>query len=511
MLGRRLSTAFAAVLLVSACAGAPAGSRAPIPSIGGTLEPAAASPASALPSPSSLPRTMAGRELLPCRIDSSAALCGALTVPENPTQPSGGTIDLRVVVVPASGPNPQPDPVFMLAGGPGGAAAESMGWTVTRFLAVHATRDIVLVDQRGTGGSNELWLPEPSPPAGGSTEAVAAYLERWAHDAFEALGADASTYTTSVAMDDLDAVRAALGYDRINLYGASYGATAAQYYVRQHPDRVRSVVLDGATLLDVPVMELIAASSQRALDLLLARCAADRGCSTAYPNLSTELSTTLRRLGRTPVDTGVPDPFGKGTIEIDRNGFAGAVHQGLIEATTAARLPWLIHLAATGEWAAVGRAIAATAQRPDAGILVMSGIIRCSEAWARFDPDETRRRSAGSYYLEAELAMARNQFAACPFAPKGIVPAEDGAPAHGDMPVLFLVGEADPQDPPENIADAASDFPNSMTVVVPGQGHTVGHLGCLPGVIDAFVLAGSTANLDTSCVGSMQPAPFQLP
>lgn len=196
---------------------------------------------------------------------------------------------------------------------------------------------------------------------------------------------------------------------------------------------------------------------------------------------------------------------------VDRNGFAAAVHQGLIDATSAARLPWLIHTAATGDWATVGSVLKAAAPPPEQGILVMSGIIRCSEAWGRFDPEETRKLSAGSYYLEAELGMARNQFMACPFAPNGIVPANDGAAATGSMPVLFLVGEADPQDPPENIADAASDFPNSLTVVAPGLGHTVGHLGCLPQVIDAFVLAGSTAGLDTSCVASMTLPTFQMP
>jgi pimeloyl-ACP methyl ester carboxylesterase len=386
-----------------------------------------------------------------------------------------------------------------------------MGWTVTRFQGVHATRDIVLVDQRGTGGSNQLWLPTPTPPAGASPEALTTYLKTWAHDAFEALGADASTYTTAVAMDDLDAVRAALGYDRINLYGASYGATAAQYYVRQHPDHVRAVVLDGATLLDVPVMELIAKSSQRALDLLFERCAASRFCTNAYPKLRSEFEAVLAKLDRAPVDTGVPAAYGAGTIVVDRNGFAAAVHQGLIDATNAARLPWLIHTAAAGDWATVGQVLKSAAQPPEQGILVMSGMIRCSEAWGRFDPEETRTLSAGSYFLDAELGMARNQFMACPFAPKGIVPANDAAPATGSMPVLFVVGGSDPQDPPENIADARTDFPNSLTVVVPGFGHTIGHLGCMPSVIDAFVIAGSTAGLDTSCVATMSPPPFQLP
>lgn len=300
MFGRRLMSAFVVVLFAGSCTGSPVATTTPAASVEPSVAAGSPTATAPLPSPSPAPRLMAGHELLPCRIDASAALCGSLTVPENPSVPGGRTINLRVAVVPASSASPQPDPVFMLAGGPGGAAAESMGWTVTRFQRVHVTRDIVLVDQRGTGGSNQLWLPTPTPPAGASDAELLAYLDQWATDSFGALGADASTYTTSVAMDDLDAVRAALGYEKINLYGASYGATAAQYYVRQHPDRVRSVVLDGATLLDVPVMELIAKSSQRALDLLFERCAADAACAAAYRSFAGNSSPCSPSSARNP-------------------------------------------------------------------------------------------------------------------------------------------------------------------------------------------------------------------
>lgn len=446
-----------------------------------------------------------------CFIEGLLSWCGTLPVPETPGDTAGRTVALRVVVVPASASPALPDPFFALAGGPGGAASASLTWTVPTFKGIHATRDIVLVDQRGTGLSNQLWLPNPPSLDGLSSTQAKAAVRDWATHAFAALDADASAYTTMVAMDDLDAVRAALGYEQINLFGGSYGATAAQYYVRQHPDRVRTVVLDGATLLDIPVMERIAPNSQRALDLLFDRCAADPACAAAYPDLRTEWASILDKLAAGPVDTGVRAPFGTGTIVISRNSFTGIAHSALITSAQSSKLPWLIHNAAAGDWAKVGGAIAPTIPAPDPGILVMSGIIRCSEAWARFDADETRRLGKGSYYLDVELELAAGQFLGCPYAPAGLVPPNDAAPATGDMPVLLVVGAADPQDPPSNIADAAIDFPNSVTVVAPGEGHTVGHLGCLPSVIDAFVTAGTVRGLDTSCVASMAPPPFMLP
>lgn len=497
-------------VLLGACA-----PSAQAPTAASSMAPTAPPPSIAapttLPSPRATPPVMAGTPLSACFTEGLLSWCGTLPVPENPADPNGRVIRLRVVVVPSATAPALPDPLFALAGGPGGAASVSLGWTATTFRGIHATRDIVLVDQRGTGLSNKLWLPNPPPLDGLSESAARVAVRDWATTAFAELDADAATYTTAVAMDDLDAVRAALGYDRINLFGGSYGATAAQYYIRQHPDRVRAVVLDGATLLDVPVMERIAPNSQRALDLLFARCSADPACAAAYPELSREWRTVLDQLAAAPVDSGVENPFGDRAIVIDRNTFAAVAHGALIESSLSARLPWLIHAAATGQWDVVGRAIATTMQQPDPGILVMSGIIRCSEAWARFDLDETRRLGAGSYYLDAELEMAQGQLLGCPFAPKGIVPADDGAPARGSMPVLFVVGDADPQDPPENIADAQIDFPNSLTVVAAGQGHTVGHLGCMPTLIDAFIDAGSVDGLDVSCVAAMSPPPFQLP
>jgi pimeloyl-ACP methyl ester carboxylesterase len=500
---RTLVVAALSLVVVAGCAG-PSASGPP------TASPQASSPeATASPPASPTPevRLLDGKPMRACRLNGISALCGTLEVPENRAQSSGRRIELRVAVVPSRSTHRQADPVFLLAGGPGGAATQSFPWAATTFSAVN--RDFVLVDQRGTGGSNRLVVPPPPNLDGLEPSERDAAARAWVDEALAAMPGDPRFYTTSVAMDDLDAVRAALGYDRINLYGASYGATAAQYYLRQYEAHVRSVVLDGGTLLDVPVFERMALNSQRALDLLFERCSADAACGAAYPNLRSEFETVVGRLTSETVTTSVVDPWSGKPITIDPLSFASALHSALINSDTSSRIPALLHAAFLEDWATVaqGAADASREAAPDRDVLAMASVIRCSEAWARYDVDEVARVGAGTFELEAQLAAARTQAEGCRYTPAGIVPGNDAEPVRSDVPVLLILGDADPQDPPSNVADAPTELPNSLTVVVPGQGHTVGHLGCMPSIVVDFIRAGTTDGLDVSCAASGVPVP----
>jgi pimeloyl-ACP methyl ester carboxylesterase len=181
---------------------------------------------------------------------------------------SGRMIELRVAVIKAKSANPAPDPIFYLAGGPGNAATED-GARQQFPGSLSQNHDLVFVDQRGTGGSNRVLVSTDSPDLTGlSPEEIDATLEALVDKFLGEIDMDPQYYTTSLAMDDLDEVRQALGYDQINLFGASYGATAAQYYLRQHEEHVRTVILVGGSLLDTPVFELWAKNGQRALELV---------------------------------------------------------------------------------------------------------------------------------------------------------------------------------------------------------------------------------------------------
>lgn len=435
----------------------------------------------------------------------AAALCGVLPVEEDRSKAGSRRIDLRVAVVPGVAPDVEPDPLFVLAGGPGEAATQFFAWLPSVFQEVHARRDIVLVDQRGTGDSEPLRVPEVPDTTGLSAGATDARLTAWSRAALGSLDADPRFYTSSPAADDLDEVRAALGYEKINLYGTSYGGTLAQFYLRQHSDRVRTVVLDGSTPLDVPVFELMARSSQAALDLLLRRCADDKACHEAFPNLQEEWNALLDRLA-TPRK--VVDRASGQTAVIDRTMLAEAVHAALLTKSTAAQIPVALHLAFENQWVAADRIIGT---QPSHGpTLLMAEEIFCSEGWARFSPAQVVRRGTDSYALPLEMTDAGRRAALCEHLPRGVVPADDAAAVSTDSPVLWLVGDGDPQDPPANLLEVPAQEPHSRIVVIPAQQHVVGHLGCMPSIIAAFLDAGSADRIDVACAQTSQVEPFRL-
>jgi pimeloyl-ACP methyl ester carboxylesterase len=501
---RRLLASLACVVALIGCnAGTP-----PPPASGPSISPMPSPPAQSA-SPLST-RRLDGTPMAPCALGATFALCGTLRVPEDRGAPEGRQIDLAVVVVPALDRDPAPDPLFALAGGPGDAATERFGWLPGTFTQVHRSRDIVLVDQRGTGGSNEIVLPDFPDTDGLTSAAAEARWSSWAKGV-DALAADPRQYTSEVAAEDLDAVRAALSYDRIDLYGPSYGATLAQYELRQHPDHVRATVLDGGTPVDVPLFERVAANSQHALDVLFARCAADAACHAAFPHLDAEFRDVMARLSTHPLPKFTDPATGRtGTVTMDD--IASGIHQALLDASTAAVLPLAIHLAARGDWAGAVAATGSAATETSTDNLLMSAEIRCSEAWARFDPAVVAATETRSYLTGVEVEGAEAWATICRHLPGGVVPPNDADPVRSTLPVLWVVGAADPQDPPPNLVDVAAELPNSRVVVAPGQGHTVGTVGCIANVIDAFIDAGTADRLDASCAPNAVPtATFAVP
>lgn len=442
--------------------------------------------------------------MVDCTVNSTrgyhmAAKCGTLTLAENTADPNGREIDLYVAVMPAIHSANRAEPVFFIAGGPGASTVADWAEAPLIFAGLNDHHDIVLVDQRGTGKSHPLVVPPQNPG-----EAPADYAAR----ALATIDGDPRFYTTAVAMDDLDAVRQALHYGAIDLYGGSYGATAVQYYLRQHGDHVHAAVMDGGTLVEVPIFELMAPNSQRALDDVLGRCAADAGCGSDYPNARGELVSVMNRLSLRPVTTTVVDPAGT-PIVVTADVFASTIHQ-LLVGSDSGKIPWLIHQAWSGNMTAV--AVELSKYLGGGPMLFMTLEILCSEAWAANDPEHVKATGKGSYLLSNQLAFAAMYAGACPYAPPGYVRSDDGQPVHTNVPVLFLNGSDDPQDPPANVAAAAQHMPNALLVTAPGLGHTVGHIGCLSVVVMAFFdrsKADASAAAD-ACTATIRPPAFVL-
>jgi pimeloyl-ACP methyl ester carboxylesterase len=324
---------------------------------------------------------------------------------------------------------------------------------------------------------------------------------------------DPRFYTTSVAMDDLDEIREALGYDKINLYGTSYGATAAQYYLRQHEDHVRTAVLYGGALLDIPMFEWWAHNGQRTLDIIFDRCQTDPACHAAFPNLRAEFNTLLDRLAAQPVTQTYTGTTGSqpGSVTFTPDLFAEIIRVITIDATNDAELPLIIHRAyAENDWSAITQ-FYATFGPGDWGPEIMAHVIRCSEKWAAFDPDTVALLSEGSYLKDWYVSLAKDHAFSCKYTPPGETPEGNAHQPGSQVPVLILNGEVDPQDPPEGMAEAKSLWPNSTALVLPYQGHwltDVNTVMCMWSIMDEFIQTGSAEGLHTDCLKSIQPPTF---
>jgi pimeloyl-ACP methyl ester carboxylesterase len=427
-------------------------------------------------------------ELRGCRIGDSFARCGRIAVPENPSAPQGRKITLNVAVIPATGDRTRPDPLFWFAGWGDAGVSDDAANVLSALRRVNIDRDLVFIDQRGTGATKVVCALAPEQrPLSPSSSAVTTAARRCAGKV-----PGLRHYTSAVAVDDVDRVRRALGYRKINIYGGSYGATTGQIYLLRHGSHVRTAVFDGGSLLDVRIFERVAPNAQRALELLFARCAADTACRTAYPRLRRDFAAAQARVAST--DVRVPAT----TARLDPAAFAYVVEELLASPDGKAILPRMIRLVAIGQVERAAKLVSG-AVADDTSELAAQLMIECNELWASRRPSEIERLAEGTFFAAAALPQATLVQAACKGLPTADVPAAIGRRVRSRLPVLFLTGDEDPADPPANVARATRELPNSRTVIFPAAGH--GQLGllCAQNLIADFIAAGTAAGLDPAC------------
>jgi pimeloyl-ACP methyl ester carboxylesterase len=456
------------------------------------------------------PQSSAIDRLHECRLEEgpSGAYCGTLEVYEDRARQQGRRLALKIVVAPALRRDAAPDPLFILEGGPGAGAATLASSRLPMFRRFRTNRDLVFVDQRGTGESNRLGCDPPQDEIDALTsddDRVTARLKA----CLAALDADPRLYTTSIAMDDLDEVRRFLGYDRINLWGGSYGTRAALVYLRQHEAHVRSVVLDGVAPHDMQLPLHTARDAQRALDRLFADCRADTACATAFPSLAADAAAFFARLERErPMVHGVHPRTGLPiALPLTRRDAALVVFRALYVPELASLLPRVLADAAAGNFQGLLALAFSSAPEGDTRdmALGMHLSVVCAEDIPRITAED-RARAADTGFLGA--AMFEAQYAACSFWPKGDVPASYYEPVRSDRPVLILSGADDPVTPPTWGDHVRPHLPRSTHVVVPGAGHITLTRGCVPQLVGAFLDTASVDGLDTACTGTLARPPF---
>lgn len=447
--------------------------------------------------------------LHPCHLEHVGVetLCGTHEVFEDRAKAAGRKVKLNIAVIPALSPHPAPDPLFVLAGGPGQGAVSTAPTLSIALERVRRDRDIVFVDQRGTGKSNPLKCPAHGEPS--LQERLSAQPdEKELRDCLATYDADPSLYTTNIAADDLDDVRAALGYTKINLWGGSYGTRAALVYLRRHEDHVRTVTLDGAAPFGLSLPLSVAKDGQRALDRLFDDCARDEECNRAFPDLRKRFDEHIAALRAHPLETHVTHPLTGATspVTIRASGFAGIVRALLYVPELSSLLPFTIDRATKGDYGP----LAAQAWTFQSATDIATGLflsIVCAEDVPFVTPAQITTETDGTF-LGAEFVT--QTIAACKVWPHGSVDADYRKPVRSRVPTLILSGELDPVTPPSYGEEAKRDLPNAEHRIVAGYGHGTTRPGCVGRLIGDFVKAGSARGLDPECLHLKRRPPFAV-
>ncbi|MDH5822598.1 alpha/beta hydrolase [Luteimonas sp. RD2P54] len=454
--------------------------------------------------------------LRPCTAGSDGsrveAFCGTLEVPENRSEPEGRQIALNIAVLAASGRGgAEEDPVFFLAGGPGQAATELAPHIAHALREVRKRRDIVLVDQRGTGASNPFGCRDGAGRqmavdafAAPDAATLAAYARRCAAELEGRV--DARFYTTAEAVEDLDAVRAALAAERINLVGGSYGTRVAQQYAARHPDRVRSIVLDGVVPNDLVIGGEFADTFEQALRLQSRQCERLPACRERFsPDLRAQLRAVMANLEDAPVEVQYRHPATgesrEDTVTADTVTSLAFVFSYAPQ--TAALLPLVIDEAANGRYAPLMALTQLMGEQVGGQInRGMQWSVLCAEDADRYRGAD---RDPGATLLGPEVAEMF--FAPCAVWPRGERSEGFTEPLRSELPALLLSGELDPVTPPAYAERVLETLPNARHLVLRGQGHGTLALGCMPKLLAQFVESTDAAALDATCLDSMTYVP----
>lgn len=452
-----------------------------------------------------------GGELTACNDEDlgDRALCGTVTVAEDRSQPEGRTIDLEVVLIPAVKREGRA-PLFLLAGGPGQAATDLAGLALGPWASVLETRDAVLVDQRGTGGSNLI-----------DCESRAAEDPSWSfgqlfdpaniRDCFERASdhADVTLYSTPHVVADLEEVRRKLGYDKVILWGGSGGTRTALVWMQNHPGVVEAAMLDGVTPTYFRSPSGFARWAQDSLDRVFEDCAADSRCSEAYPDLARSFDEVLALFDDGPVETSIRRDDGTEVpVQMYRGDFGYAI-RGILYSSRGIRvLPGMIHEAA------LTSDVAAFAQRFWQRDVVLRPVVSfgvhlsvgCTEDVPFLDRARLEDWTAGTFldtYLIDEYSAACEEWRG------GDLPDGYFEPVDVDVPVLLVSGYYDPSTPSQLAEEVAGHLPNSRHIVVRNEAHGSG-FGCARPAAIAFLESGSLEDLGPTCE-DIGPIEFELP
>jgi pimeloyl-ACP methyl ester carboxylesterase len=435
---------------------------------------------------------------------SISALCGTLEAPEDRATPDGRSIELAWAVVEARTGDPEPDPVFFLAGGPGQSARDVAPIMANALSAVNRNRDLIFLDQRGTGGSNALecdfgeqeFLTEPD------LDQIDELL-RQCHDGFDA---EVEHYATADGADDLEQLRQHLDLDRINLVGGSYGTRMGQVYLRRYPDAVRAMIIDGVVPTRLKLGSEHAEMLDRSIERLIERCAADAACSARFPDLDSAFRQLKTRYADSPETIRVTHPRTGVAEELEFTDgvLAGSLRFIAYSPVTQMMIPYLIHEAATtgSPERLAAQAMMTGGEMSERVAIGLNFSVGCSEDWPYWPSDSDASGTLlGNSFTELYERI-------CAWWPADPVGADFHQPFDSQVPILILSGELDPVTPPDYGDEAEAQFSNSLHIVAEGRGHITLNNTCISSIATEFIEQASVDDLDTECIERIGPEPF---
>jgi pimeloyl-ACP methyl ester carboxylesterase len=442
----------------------------------------------------------------PCNLEgvSEPVRCGVLHVPENPIKENGRRIALNIAIIPALADTTRRDPIVLLMGGPGEDAMSAGAWFLELFASLRRDRDILLIDQRGTGRSGglqcDLYSPEEAAANLRDVYPVAAVqrCERQLRSR-----ADLTQYSYSHFATDLEQVRRALGYEQLNLLAGSYGTRAAQIYLREHPRSVRTVFMGSVVPIDVPTPPPLAKASQAGLEKTFSACAADPVCHAEFPNLRDEFREVLARL-----EAGVHVQIPGSSIEapLGRGRFVEWLRAKSYQTHSASQVPWIVHRAYLEDWTPIVEGILTDVRKRVSSDPTFSfGLffsITCNEDVAFIREEEVASASQQTFLGDYRV---RQQQVACEDWPRTSLPAGYREPVQSSVPTLFVSGDSDPATPLWYTEHTAKSFSNRLEIVLQDKGHTE-WTACVAERYERFVRNASVRDLNAFCERVPRPA-----
>lgn len=443
------------------------------------------------------------------------AECGILRVRENPADPASNEIDVAILRLPAVSPVPDADPLFLIQGGPGGSSIDMANQVHSFFADVRKNRDLIFVDQRGTGKSNALVCEQLKPedlklPEARQTEKYLFLMK----DCAEKYRANSTFYTTLYAVHDLDSVRTALGYNNINIWGGSYGTRVALEYARRHPQQTRTLILDGVAPVNIALPKYFARDSMAALHAVNDECLAQTDCAAEFGNIVHKAKVVFQRLKLLEekgeiLNVAFEHPRNQlpETLSLTPRIFSSLIFMSLYSRDLTVLLPRAISNAEKEDYRLLAAVSALSGEQTELMNIAegMRYSVICNEDWPLLSQDDIEQSKP---FLG--FSFVKDMQPICATWPKAELPADYWQPIKSDVPALLLSGKHDPVTPEAWAKDVAAHLPNASLLSAAGGNHSISAEGCVPQLIAQFIERASMQQVDADCVKNIKPLPLVL-